>query len=374
LTAVDNDPTPRGRSDTWRIAFLLMTAAIVTGLLQGGGTRAALPIGTAFVPCGFALLAVLARAGDTVPAARPLALVLLTATVSALAMGSLALVVLNVVEPGSLGTASQEVEFLAGGEARLSFMMALLALSAATTMLGLFGRVRAAVHDIIPVEAERFSHALALAAAIAVSLVPLLPLFVLGKPPLPLPELALPPGSPTVVLPSFLERSLELGWFAVAVLIAAGPGAGRGLSALGQRLGVGTPAWWHLLLAAALGLGFAWLRPQLGAAIETWTTRPATTLPDPWRPGAMPWASLVGLSLLTATGTELTFRGFLQPRFGLVLTNIVLVAPLAWTSPWSSLFLLFALGMVLGMLRRLGSTVTPWVAHLAFLLASAQSS
>ena len=66
--------TPIPRVATWRLVSLLFGIIIATGILQASGSVLALPVGTAFLPAGFALMAVLARLGDTEPAARPLGL------------------------------------------------------------------------------------------------------------------------------------------------------------------------------------------------------------------------------------------------------------------------------------------------------------
>jgi hypothetical protein len=359
-------PAPRRR---WRLALLLLSAVVLAGTFQASGSPLGLPIGTAFVPAGFALMAALARIGDEDPLARPLGLVLLAGTIFALCLGSLALIVLHVVEPGALAAPGQDVEFVPGGEARLSFMMALVALSAATTLLGLFRPVRDAVKDIIPIEPNRFSHALGLATAIAVSLIPLAPLFVLGRPPLPVSADLLPPGSSALVLPSFTERSAELGWFVLATLMAAGPASARTGPALWARLGVYRPALWHCGLALTAGLMLGTLHEALATRLPGALAAPA--LPAVWLPGDHPWPQVAGLSLLTATGTELTYRGYLQPRLGLVLTNLVLTAPLAWATPWQGLFTVFGVGVVFGALRSVGGTIPAWLAHLSFLLAAA---
>jgi hypothetical protein len=364
---VDATGDPRAPRRAWRLALALAVAAIATGVLQASQTALSLPLGSAFVPLGFALLAVLASIGDTDPLARPLALVLLTAVASALAMGSLALVVLHVVEPGSLGAPSREVDFDAGGEARLSFMMALLALSIAATALALFRGVREAVRDIIPIDPARFSHALALSASVAVTLVPLLPLFVLGRPPLPLPPGALPAGSPMLIVPSFGERSIELAWFAVASLLVARGVGRRPWPEVRARLGLVAASPWMFAAAAALGAVLAW---TVVRTLPLLTRAAAAGSVLPWLPSGTPSAALVGFALLTATGTEITFRGLLQPRLGLVLSSVVLAAPLAWVSPWTGLFLLVGLGLLFGVLRLAGGTASAWVAHVVFLLVT----
>jgi hypothetical protein len=356
---------------SWKLVFWLAIAMVASGLSQASGPPLGLPLGTAFLPAAFAVLAVVARKGDLDPVARPVGLLLLWAALTSLAFLSLALVVLHVAEPGSLREPSREIEFATGGEGRLSFMMGLLALSAATSMLGLFRVVRAAVHDIIPVEPTLFSHALGFSAAIAVTAIPLLPLFVLGKPPMPLPVDALPPDAPTTDLPSVHERALELAWFAAATFLVTGPGAGRTRTAVAARLGLALPPTWHLVAAGAVGLGLAWLRAPAVAQLAAWLSIGTTTItPDAWMPDQLSGPTLVALSLLAATGTEITFRGFLQPRFGIVLTNLLLVAPLAWTNNWDILFVVFAIGLVFGAMRSLSTTVTPWLAHVVFLVTT----
>lgn len=364
----------------WRLALFLLGAVLVTGLLQASGTTLAQSVGSAFVPAGFALLAVLARGGDTSPPARSLGLLVLSATVSALALGSLSLVVLNSVEPGTFGHASQDVEFTAVGEARLGFLMTLLALATAASLLGLFRAVRQAACDIVPIDPDLTSHAMALAGAIAVALIPLLPLFVLGRPPLPLPADVLPAESPPIAMPTFVDRSLELGWFVMATLIVAGPASRRSRAAMMARLGLTRPTVVAVVVALSLGLALAWLLPHATHLLRTLGTGagpaggPGSAVPgvsEPWLPLALPGPALVALAVLASAGAEITYRGLLQPRLGLVLANLVFVTPLAWTSGWPALVSLFAVGLAFGTLRLWSTTIAAWLAHLVFLLASA---
>lgn len=355
----------------WKLVFWLFAVVVVSGLTQASGQPLGATLGTAFVPAGFALLAVLARKGDADPTARPAGLLMLWATLTALAFGSLALVILHVAEPGSLNEPTHEIAFTPGGEERLSFMMGLLALSAAASMLGLFRAVRAAVHDIIPVDPALFSHALGFGAAIAIALIPLMPLFVLGKPPLPLPLDALPPDTPAAAIPTIPERAVELAWFGVFTIVAAGVGSRRSWTACAERLGLHRVPVWHLGAAALAGVVLAWLRPVIVGLIASWMGVSASaTTPDAWMPSSLPFGALIGLSLLAGGGTELTYRGYLQPRFGIVLANLVLAAPLAWTNNWDVLFVVFAVGLVFGALRAFSGTLAALTGHVLFLIAT----
>lgn len=352
----------------WRLVSLLFSVVLAAFLAQTSGSLLAIPLGQAFVPAGFALLALLARLSDQEPAARAPALLLLVATTFSLAIGSLALVVLNVVEPGSLQEPAQEVEFLAGGEGRLSFMIMLLAVSGSAAAVSLFRAVRASLTDIIPIDPDLTSHALGLSAAIAVAVIPVLPLLVLGHAPFPLPVGALPPDAAGLAMPSFVERTFELGWFALATLLVAGPGSGRPWRGAVDRLGLTASPLWHLLLAAAAGVALAFLRPVATARIAAWMALPSATSPAGWSPDALPWLGLVACALVTATGTELTYRGLLQPRLGIVFTNLVWVAPLAWAASWNVLFVAFGTGLVFGLCRLVSGTRAAWVAHVMFLV------
>jgi hypothetical protein len=202
-----------------------------------------------------------------------------------------------------------------------------------------------------------------------VTLIPLLPLLVLGTPPLPFPPNTLPPGSPVVLTPSFAQRSFEMGWFAIGTLLAAGPGVARPWSQLKTRLDLSRPTAFAALAAIALGVILAaivpyslgWLAPRFGSAS-------ASAGEPSWMPTALPWPTLLTSAVFTAVGTELTFRGYLQPRLGIVLTNFVLVAPLAWMTPLAALFGFFGVGLAFGALKRFGGTVAALAAHLTFLI------
>jgi hypothetical protein len=354
----------------WRVVGVLAATTLVAALTQAFGPPAASAVGSAFVPLALALVAVLARLGDELPAARSGALLLVSATVAAVAFASLGFVVFHVVEPATLQRGGGEPVFAGAGEARLGFMVVLLAACCAAVLMALARPVRHAARDIVPIDPERPSHAVALALAVALATIPLLPLFVLGRPPLPLPPAVLPPGTPAVGVPTFAERAMELGWLAPAAVVAAGLWTSRPPAETWRRLGlVRTPAW-QLALAAVAGAVLVPILYTLVPALDARAGGPAGGAA-----GTLAWAfgqpgDLVP-GLLAALGIELAVRGLLQPRLGLILSNIVFVAPHAWLAGWNGLFVLFLPGILFGIVRGSAGTTAAIAGHLAFRLVLA---
>jgi hypothetical protein len=69
------------------------------------------------------------------------------------------------------------------------------------------------------------------------------------------------------------------------------------------------------------------------------------------------------LGLAAALGEESVFRGALQPRFGLILTAVLFALLHSNYGITLSTVLVFAVGMVLGLLRQRYNTTASMLAH-----------
>jgi len=81
--------------------------------------------------------------------------------------------------------------------------------------------------------------------------------------------------------------------------------------------------------------------------------------------GGLKPAQVVVLSLSAGIGEEITLRGALQPRLGLTLTSL-LFAALHVQYSWFGMVVIFALGLVLGIIRQRTSTTVAMAVHVLF--------
>ena len=78
--------------------------------------------------------------------------------------------------------------------------------------------------------------------------------------------------------------------------------------------------------------------------------------------GALSRPSMVALSLTAGIGEEITMRGALQPKLGLVLTSLFFAA-LHVQYSWYGMGMIFMFGVLLGVIRKRSSTVVAMAVH-----------
>jgi hypothetical protein len=183
------------------------------------------------------------------------------------------------------------------------------------------------------------------------------------------------------------------GWFALRDVLAD-----ESQSLMGQ-LTLGTGLIGYVLLALA-AVGFL-VRRDFKATLDRLGLRPLTltdvativlgvaglllmnhgadwiqqrAFPDLWKrdqafnealAGGLSGTQAVLLGMSAGIGEEITMRGALQPRLGLVLTSL-LFASLHVQYSWYGMVVIFLLGMVLGTIRRRTSTTAAMAVHVLY--------
>jgi len=171
--------------------------------------------------------------------------------------------------------------------------------------------------------------------------------------------------------PESLMDQVGLGGGLVGYVLLAFAGVGwlirRNLAEAARRLGL---AWigWRDLLVAALTLAALWglntgadllqqkLLPEVWAADRRVTEAIASGM----GPGR---ALMLGLS--AGIGEEITLRGALQPRLGILLTSTFFAA-LHVQYSWFGMLVILALGLMLGWVRKRTNTSVAILAHVAY--------
>jgi membrane protease YdiL (CAAX protease family) len=134
-----------------------------------------------------------------------------------------------------------------------------------------------------------------------------------------------------------------------------------------ERLGLKRLTWLHvgIILLGVTGLlllnkGADWLQQR--AFPELW--KRDQDFNQALAGGLSPMqAVLLGMS--AGIGEEITMRGALQPRLGLLLTSL-LFASLHVQYSWYGMVVIFVLGMVLGVIRRRTSTTAAMAVHVLY--------
>ncbi|HEX8220740.1 MAG TPA: CPBP family intramembrane glutamic endopeptidase [Chloroflexia bacterium] len=238
----------------------------------------------------------------------------------------------------------------------------------------LFRPVRVLVARVMPIDPDNFVHKIALSFLTLVTLGSFLPLIVLGgQPPLlllinaPAAEGALGQSLDIAVRPQDLVY--QFIWTIPATFVAAGWPVARRFKAVLERLGFVRPTLLQVVGAVVGGVALA--------VVAAFGLDPAIN--QLWR--SMGWGvtdleafgdlmsqllTLEGALLIGVTagvGEELAVRGLLQPRIGLIASNLVFTSLHAFQYGVDALLSVFIIGIVLGLIRMRTNTTTSAIVH-----------
>lgn len=160
---------------------------------------------------------------------------------------------------------------------------------------------------------------------------------------------------------------IELGLLGLA-FAAIGLGIRRTWRPAAERLGWRRPQSWHIAFAVVLALLLAvsnipldllmsWLMPHSQAAIAQVSQHVFTGVPA--------W-NLPVIALLAGVGEETTFRGALQPRFGIVATAALFTLIHIQYGPTFVELWVFVHALIYGLVRRHINTTTAVIAHATY--------
>jgi uncharacterized protein len=162
--------------------------------------------------------------------------------------------------------------------------------------------------------------------------------------------------------------------FAVIAFAGVGLYIRRSFAASSDRLGLVTPAWWHITLALgaagafwAVGEVSLWLSqtftPDITAKVQKTSDHLFGGLGGP--------AGVAALALLPGLCEEVLFRGALQPRLGLLVTSLLFAAIHTEYGLSFDVGAIFVIAIGLGLIRRYANTTASITCHVAYnLLAS----
>jgi membrane protease YdiL (CAAX protease family) len=253
------------------------------------------------------------------------------------------------------------------------FSLVLMSLVTLISLAMLLRPVRVLVSRVIPIDPDNFVHKIALCFLTLITIGSFLPLIVLGgQPPLlmlinaPTPEGSLGQSMDIRVRP--IDLIYQFVWTIPATFVAAGWPIARNFRAMLKRLDFVRPTLLQVVgaivgsvvLAAAafaldLGINQLWRSMGWGTTDVEAFNRLMSQLITPV--GAV----LIGVT--AGVGEELAVRGLLQPRIGLIASNLVFTSLHAFQYGADALLSVFIIGLILGLIRMRTNTTTSAIVH-----------
>ena len=222
---------------------------------------------------------------------------------------------------------------------------------------------------LLPVDPRVFRHGVGLSLMTLLALSWITPLLVRGGVPPVDGTLYLLSDSPEGMGAQAAGMVYELLLFVPLAFVAAGWPEFRNLRQASTRLGLRGATFKKATVGLIVGLILAGAAAFMLEPVVRWVwslagwPRSDTTLTDQLFAWAMnPWGALV-VSLTAGAGEELLVRGLLQPRFGIILSNLAFAALHAYGYGWDGLLSVSVLGLALGVLRSRTDTPTTMLAH-----------
>jgi membrane protease YdiL (CAAX protease family) len=368
------EPATARRHAVFWLAVLVFGIVYVGMLFVGGKTQRIAFAGLESLP--FLGLALLAYAGEEREEVRFVALVYWLLLVGVTALVALLLTIGCVFDPAVLkkpeGNAGPPVElFLPGGQARFGWAFLATAFGLGLGVIAFLPPVRRAFARRVPLDPESFVHAVALATVLTMTVVLVAPLLGLGEPPLLLllQRFADHEALKELSNPDMLYDQLyALAWLVPAGIIAVGYPLHRTLPEALRRVGLVMPSSgqvaFALVFAGVLAvvmtgfdLAIGWLWKRLG-----WPTTDAKQFEELMKFAINPLGAVV-IGVSAGLGEELFARGVLQPRLGIILSNLFFTALHGLQYNWDGLVSVFVIGLILGVIRKRTNTSTSAIVH-----------
>lgn len=317
----------------------------------------------------FVILAMLVYlAGTRHPAFRWLALLWLIVVVAGLAtvavgFGAIAILPAEEVDPGT-------VDLALAAEAALLLLGVIVAGFA--SFVGLSRRFRGWLAGYLPFDPDSLLHTVALVVILAMILIPPIPLLVAGVPPLlsePFIDLLLESGD--FFAESVTLNAYTLFWTIIGSFFIAGVFVRRTGRETLERLGLVRPTGREVLLAVGAALvlvaAFHFIDPALAALIGR-LGLPVTDMDavNLLFAGTLTLPGIIVASIAAGFGEEVSIRGLLQPRFGILLPALLFASLHAFQYSWDGLISVFLAGIAFAYIRQYTNTTTSAITHTVY--------
>lgn len=347
------------------VGALLFTLLFLLGNNVGGELSSFMMASTNVMP--FAILAILAylagKSPDWAWFATGTWLAMMTAGVALMSLG----LSIAALTDGALLDPQTAPQFVPGGLLQIALVGLGILLSCMLGLLTLIRPLREALARRLPFNPASFVHTTALVTVIVISLICLMPLLILGSPPLLQLVDVLVDGAADEGL-QLRETLYGLIWTIPAALLAVGYGIRRDLTSALMRLGLVKPSMRQVgggvvlalllvLVVQLLGAGIDWLWELLG-----WPVTDTEAFTELLAYAMNPLGAII-IGVSAGLGEELAVRGVLQPRMGILLSNLFFVSLHALQYSWDALLIVFVVGLACGVVRKYSNTSTAAIVH-----------
>ncbi len=350
-------------------AAILMVLYVVAAVV-GGEIRQIVLASVQTVP--FVILAILAYLGITQTWAKVLTLVWLGILVAgfgiaALGLSFAALLDNPAVQPGTLPRLAD------GGGAQLLGVAVGSLVAVGIGALGFIPGVRRWLSRFLPLNPQSFVHTIALVAVVALTLLCFVPLIALGEPPF-LRVVANASEQGTDLMGGRSDNGMlrdsiyGLLWTIPAAILAVGYAVRRDLGAALVRLGFVRPTLRQVLIGIGLAVVLVIVATLLGTVVDQiwdalgWPKTDGEAFDEVLAFAFSPLGAVV-LGVTAGLGEELAVRGVLQPRLGILLSNLFFISLHAFQYNWNTLLVIFVVGLTLGVIRKRTNTTTSAITH-----------
>jgi membrane protease YdiL (CAAX protease family) len=372
-------PSPRNVYENDRINWkaiaaliimpIMLVLAFVVSAVPGVPRELSAFITASLEVVPFVLLAVLAYIGTRRDWGKVLTFIWLLLLVGGIALNNISTAFAALIENFTSTTALPTL--VPGGGFRLALIGGLSFLAVVLSALGFLPSVRRWLSRFLPLDPQSFVHTIALVSIVATTLLSVIPLLVLQAPPT-LEALTNVPefGEAAAQSTGVSNLVYRLVWAVPGAILAVGYAVRRDLGEALRRLGFVRPTLAQLALGVGVGALLVGVIFALDPAINwLWTLLgwPVTDgeafneLLEPILNAGILGAVVLGV--VAGVSEELAVRGVLQPRLGIVLSNLLFTAVHALQYNWDALLIVFLLGLVFGVLRKRTTTTTSAIAH-----------
>jgi len=297
-------------------------------------------------------------------------LLVLVAGLAAVAAGIGAIAIL----PGEVLEAEEvdpeTVDLAMAAEVALLLLGALVAGFA--SLIGLSRRFRGWLAGYLPFDPDSLLHTVALVVILAMILIPPIPLLVTGVPPFlseTFLDLLLESGD--LLAETVTLNAYTLFWTLLGSFFIAGAFVRRTGRETLERLGLVRPTGKEVVFAVGAGLvlvaAFHFIDLAL-AMLVGWLGLPVTDMEavNLLFAGTLTVPGIIVASVAAGFGEEVSIRGLLQPRFGILLPALLFASLHAFQYSWDGLVSVFFAGILFAYIRRYTNTTTSAITHTVY--------